>query len=321
MDQHILPFTIDVEMRMYHNKSFPLGAIKANIDNYNIWLCNKLITCVWRNGCVLDSVDNDIWGTRDGLTFSQDMWVSPQIFLASGFDLIKFIKYMLKNDNYITGGYDEYYIPNKKAFDNFHFSHDYILFGYDDNQRIFKSAAYIKDRTYDYYDISYDDYYNAVTKNQINKTGLNFKKINTRYEPKINIELIISDLENYCCINNSVSDSNTDIYGIKAFISFSNYILTCEENLDLRFSRGYKEHHFIMFKRFQILKDLNYIKDEQLVRDYEKIYLKTEITHNLFIKYNLTMEKVLLEKISEIILSLVPIESELIKRIIENIKY
>ena len=27
----ILPFCVDVEMRMYHNKAFPLGIIKANI--------------------------------------------------------------------------------------------------------------------------------------------------------------------------------------------------------------------------------------------------------------------------------------------------
>lgn len=320
MKQHILPFTIDVEMRMYHNKSFPLGVIKANIDNYNIWLCNKLITCVWRNGCVLDSVDNDIWGTREGLTFSQDMWVSPQMFLASGLNLIEFIKYMLSDDNYITGGYDEYYIPNKIAFDNFHFSHDYILFGYDDNKRIFKSAAYLKDGTYNYYDIAYSDYYNAVTKNQISKTGLNFKKINTQYEPILNIDKIISDLEDYCGINNSVTNSNNDIYGLEALVSFSEYVLNRKGKLDARLSRGYAEHHFIMFKRCQILKKLNYIKDEQLVKDYEKIYLKTKTIHSLFIKYNITTEDILLERIAKLILSLVPIEHELIKRIIEAIK-
>lgn len=31
----VLPFELDVEMRMYHNKSFPLGIIKANIDEYD----------------------------------------------------------------------------------------------------------------------------------------------------------------------------------------------------------------------------------------------------------------------------------------------
>lgn len=45
MNSCILPFTIDVEMRGYHNRAFPLGVIKANISDYDIWLCNKLINC------------------------------------------------------------------------------------------------------------------------------------------------------------------------------------------------------------------------------------------------------------------------------------
>lgn len=31
MGKCLLPFTIDVEMRAYHNRSFPMGIIKANI--------------------------------------------------------------------------------------------------------------------------------------------------------------------------------------------------------------------------------------------------------------------------------------------------
>lgn len=42
MGKVLLPFELDVEMRMYHNKSFPLGIIKANINDYDIWLCKKL---------------------------------------------------------------------------------------------------------------------------------------------------------------------------------------------------------------------------------------------------------------------------------------
>ena len=45
----VLPFDIDVEMRAYHNKSFPLGIIKSNLSDYRVWLCNKLVNCVYRN--------------------------------------------------------------------------------------------------------------------------------------------------------------------------------------------------------------------------------------------------------------------------------
>ena len=44
MKRCILPFSVDVEMRTFQNKAFPLGAFKANMPDYDIWLCNKLIT-------------------------------------------------------------------------------------------------------------------------------------------------------------------------------------------------------------------------------------------------------------------------------------
>mgnify|MGYP003379219240 FL=1 len=51
MGKVLLPFKLDVEMRMYHNKSFSLGIIKANINDYDIWLCNKLINGLQKPYC------------------------------------------------------------------------------------------------------------------------------------------------------------------------------------------------------------------------------------------------------------------------------
>lgn len=47
MNRYILPFTIDVELRTYHNTAFPLGAIKATIKDYEIWLCSNYINCIY----------------------------------------------------------------------------------------------------------------------------------------------------------------------------------------------------------------------------------------------------------------------------------
>ena len=83
-------------MRMYHNKSFPLGAIKANLVDYDVWVSNKLINCVLGKTKVLDIIEEDIWSTRDGLSFSQGMWMKPSAFAINGFDLIEFNKNMIQ---------------------------------------------------------------------------------------------------------------------------------------------------------------------------------------------------------------------------------
>lgn len=58
-------------------------------------------------------MEDDIWSVQDGLTFSQGLWMSPPIFASKGFDLIELNKNMLSNGNYITGTYDQFYIPQK----------------------------------------------------------------------------------------------------------------------------------------------------------------------------------------------------------------
>lgn len=93
----VLPFEIDVEMRVYQNKTFPFGIIRANLENYYIWLCGKLINCVrWGSGA-FDSFDEDLWSVRDGLTFSQNIYSTPQSMSYNGFDIISFNKSMLQN--------------------------------------------------------------------------------------------------------------------------------------------------------------------------------------------------------------------------------
>ena len=315
----VLPFEIDVEMRAYHNKSFPLGAIKANIKDYDIWMANKLINCVWRKGGVLDSVDTDIWSSKDGLTFVQNMWVSPKMFCITGLELLEFVRNMLRECNYVTGGYDEFYIPNKSAYKKYHFNHDYILLGFDNEKQIFKSAAYVEDGRYKCYDITYSDYYDAVTKNESIRSSLNFYKINIQYNPKLDIEKIIDTLKCYCVVNDMKTNQNIDIYGIDAWEMFADYVKNCRGGLDVRFGRLYMEHHLIMFKRFQTLEKFDYIKNKQLIKRYEQIYLKTQAVHFLFLKYNITKDKSLLEKISKTILTLVPIERNLINGIIQTI--
>lgn len=72
MGKCLLPFTIDVEMRAYHNRSFPMGIIKANIADYDVWLCNKLINCVcYGSDYILNTFENDIWSEKEGLTHTE----------------------------------------------------------------------------------------------------------------------------------------------------------------------------------------------------------------------------------------------------------
>lgn len=84
-----LPFTLDVPSIAYHNRAFPLGVMKANIRNFDEWLCNKLIDCQYDcNEEKYNLFDSDIWDSNQNLTQTQSFHITPEIFNCSSFDVI-----------------------------------------------------------------------------------------------------------------------------------------------------------------------------------------------------------------------------------------
>lgn len=321
MKKCVLPFNVDVEMRAYHNKSFPLGIIKSNISDYRIWLCNKLINCIYRNSGAFDSFEEDIWSVRDGLTFPQNIYIAPKTIAYSGFDLIEFNKTMIDDECYITGAYNEFYIPEKKHYQKNDFNHDYVIFGYDDDRKVFKSAAYIRDKTYSFFDISYETYYKSVVNNKVDKTSVNYYRINRDYVPKINTQVVKTKLENYLLSRRDSNGSpSNEVYGINAWNILAEYVLCANEKLDLRFGRIYMEHRGIMMNRIQMLYDLSYITDENLVNEYKNnVYEKAQGIHNMFIKFNLVKDRDALQLISKDILEINHMERKIIEELVKQL--
>lgn len=317
MEKISLPFTLDVEMKMYHNKSFPLGIIKANIKDYDSWLCNKLINCICRPNYSFDCIEEDIWSMGDGLTFFQGMRLTPETFSVNGFNLIEFNKSMLSKGFYITGTYNEFYIPQKMPYKKADFNHDYVLFGYDDEKKVFKSAAYLDNEIYSYFEIGYENYYYGVTKNIAVKSSLQFYYVDKNYLSKIDICSIKNKLHSYLYSN---QDDHGNFYGIAAWDKLSEYVLENDE-LDPRYSRAYMEHRLCMLKRIYKLQESSYIYDEVLGKEYmNDVYTKAQCIHNMFLKYNLTRNKNLLLRISNLIKEINKKEFILIEKMLKSIK-
>ena len=100
----MLPFVLDVPSISYHNKAFPLGVMKANLKNFDCWICNKLIQCVYEPVHIRYNLFNeDIWSNRENITTTQSFHVSPDIFQYSSFDILGIVKDMLNHGYYVGG--------------------------------------------------------------------------------------------------------------------------------------------------------------------------------------------------------------------------
>lgn len=291
MDKYILPFTTDVEILAYQNKAFPLGIIKANVSEYDIWLCNKFVNCILKINGEFNSYDKDLWSFKDGLTTEQKIEVHPDAYAYRGLDLLLFNKEMINNGSYIIGQYNEFFIKGKKSYKKHNFDHDYIIFGYDDKEGVFKSAGYLKDGHYTLFNIEYEAYYNSIIQNVRDPLGIYYYQVNKEYLPEIKIEVIKEELENYLYSRVDGQGTKTRAYfGMRVWDKLIEYVMTIgEKKLDYKFSRHCMEHRGIMYKRIKILYELGYLNDGWLVEEYyQHVYLKTQTVHYLFMKFNLS---------------------------------
>ncbi len=310
----ILPFTLNVEMKTYQNKAFPLGAVKPNIEDYNVWLCNKLINCVWLKKEELDSIGKDLWDSKGGLTTHQSINMLSKSLAYRGIDIVDFNRNMLSEGNYITGFYNEFFIPQKQAYKKTDFFHDYIIFGYDDSKKTFHSAAYLKDTEYMCFDIPYENYYESIINVPSCVCEINYYKFKTSYKAKFDKSLIMKQIKKYYQHCEHKITGSHNVFGIDAWIKLAQHISDNYDNIDIRYVRIFMEHHYVMLNRIITFQNI-YEKDcTQLIKDYQNICKQTEIIYFLSIKYRITKKNEILTKILEYIALIVCNERVIMER-------
>lgn len=320
MSERTLPFALDVPCIAYHNLAFPLGIMKANISNFDEWLCNKLIDCKYENNYGRYNLfDSDIWEYAKGVTQTQSFHITPDLFNCNAFDIIGIIRYMIDHGNYIMGLLNEKYLPMKKAYGKYDFVHDFLIYGYDDNNRVFRSAGYTSRGHYELYDMSYDDYLQSMKGFCFSRFAIYFHKIATDHTAKLDVSSIKSKIEKYL---NSTDDSDgKDLYGIGVWSKLARSIRDeIDRGIDIRFTRSFMEHKSLMSHRLNYLTDKGIIADEAIFRRYsESVVTPANKVYLLSMKYNMTNREELRNNISERILQIADAEKDILTETISSL--
>lgn len=337
-DVIIHPFELNVMSKAYQHQAFPMGIIQAHIKNYELWLCNKYINCMcflknnektfyfqdyfwerndeglseftinFKSDILESNVRNNISdGFQDYLCDRDNdaltgltMNFEPKILEYNALDIISQNKSMISHGYYVTGKYNEFYIPQKYPYQKHNFVHNYIILGYDDRSKTFKSAGYLENKKYSFFDIRYNDFLESIKKTRESWLKITYVRVNDDYTPKIDIDTIKNRLENYL---NSVSDeydaNQNGIFGVSVWKEFVKYISTNESHLDLRASRCYLEHKSIMQLRMKLLYEHGYFNDIHLLNSYKNVVKNAQLVHTLFLKYNMCKNKRILDGICE----------------------
>ena len=158
--KRILPFNVEPLIKTYGSIGNYLGILTAQgYDTTNI-LINHYV---------------DIYYAKGKVEFTQRDYVREEKFIRKELtftidNFLKVIKEALNSGQYVELIIDEAFVNNEQIHREKSFCHDWLIYGYDDEQKVFKSVGYYGDeklpRIYGSIDIDYEDLQNGALRAQ-----------------------------------------------------------------------------------------------------------------------------------------------------------
>lgn len=329
----------------YVYESYMLGIMEANGNDYKEWMLSNYIQL---------NCHDDIYSDRDVFfAFYGDIGLySPYLKVQKlswsylrtlGVNFISLFKKSIELGCYLYFKLDEFYVPNRGAFGKFHYIHDNLILGYDDE--CFILLGYNFKGFCEKSRIKYDQLVNALESiiTDINTEQWEDKMYILQYhnaDYHFNIDLIKESLYDYIhsinrmdkCkrFSNPLSDT---VYGLATYdkvIEYLNYLLDGYDSfdggalnegiahIDNRIFRIIMEHKNLMLERIGFLSS-TIDNLEGIFEDYKQNQRIAEITHYLAVKYQLTADKKALHKIMNNIEVIKNRDSELLGELYEKI--
>lgn len=245
-------------------------------------------------------------------------------------NIYDYIRANINNEQYMEFWLNEYYLPDLKAYQNYQFMHESLVYGYDDRDHSIYLVAIQGGKPVDM-KVSYQDFVNAFEHNiGGNDTiySLEYNPTNDPYE--LDFIHILWCLEDYLYGRNSTDDYNHLMPRERGVFGLSLYqeILENDINkeaflLDRRIAYLLSEHKKCMYERISMLCKLNIYSEEQskyLLGLAETIYNDSVKVLSLVLKNGLSSKQGIQDKIWNYLIQLRDNE-QLCYKYITNLAY
>ena len=324
MNRIVLPIEEKPAICCYHNMAFPLsiiqGCSKSIGKDCTSWMIGKYLNCVYFTnspgndyGICID----DWWGWEEGVLIHQCMDFLPELIKSLNATPLDIVKHMIKNGCYVSGGFNEKYIPGKSAFGKYDYHHDYLIYGYDDYESVLYSIGYLSQRKYVPFKIKYVDFSCAIDDNLQPKKSFEIWKYNSEYEFSINIPRIRTCFTDYYNSTTSYGKREKALYGFEANEKLKEYIqkfaiASNRRRIDDRYTRAFMEHKRMVLLCVKTIHEFTGIP----IEPFNMIYEKSCSIFNLSLKFNVSKDKNELERICRLFDEIETMERKAINNLI-----
>ncbi|WP_054749921.1 hypothetical protein [Ruminiclostridium josui] len=255
----------------------------------------------------------------------------------SNTNIIDFIVSSIDMGYYVTTYLDEFYIPDREAYQKRHFRYDNMIFGYDLSRKILKIIGYTDKYAYNESCISFSEFessYNHSVERRNDVILLRPKDENS-YLPSfdfdiVNVKNLLEDFllsrntsERLRIINNPTKNV---IFGMSVYREIiNNFKSVLEEDkkeCNMIALHVLWEHKKTMVSRIEYLIDNNYInRDSNLLESYSQLRNKALSFRNMIIKFNINKNRRLVEMVIAGLEKMVETEKKLVTDLLDKLAH
>lgn len=311
----ILPYHKSPYYQFLQYRAFPLCILQTKDIDLTGLLCSMMMSCLATQDYYFDLADDDNWFQRRKVLIKKD--IETHNYLEDETMTISYIKEQIAQDCYVKGSWDEFFIPEKNAYKEIHFVHDYFIVGFDDDSQVFYSIGYTKRNLFQIFVIPYHCFYKSLLSVWQDHKELYYLftvKYNTENKAEFSWACTSDEIYNYIKnINVSKYGTVETTYGLDVWNRLAQYVMSVEKEIFLRNTRFYMEHKTVMQMRLEYLFKHGYIT-EDICEDFQSIKVHSEEVHLLSFKFNLKPAEGQLKKISNLITGDIRKEYEILER-------
>lgn len=231
---------------------------------------------------------------------------------------------MLNQGFYFYGVINEFYVPYRIATKKKYFLHDFLVSGYDIEQKSFIIYGYGEHKIYQRTMISFDDFEKGIESVHSGEELMCFFKTKKNVTYDFDLKRVYNNILDYLYSRNITCNAeakgDNTVYGISVYTRLYNELKGDKQYLDLRWFRILWEHKKCMRERIALLKKHGIRIAKEIEEGYSHIVDNHEILFRIAMKYTTTKDIKLLDTICNNLLNNKRDEEELLRVIVAELK-
>ncbi|MDP4095032.1 MAG: hypothetical protein Q8920_16945 [Bacillota bacterium] len=262
--------------------------------------------------------------------------LNRRILQFNKIDLELFIINSIDEGYYFHSYFDEFFIPNRLAFQNQHFVHDFMITGYDLEKREYTILGFTKGRVFETCNVTFSDFYKAYNSTECLERGnyweyqvkLLRKTEDIKYE--FDMHNVYDLLQDYLFSRDSSqrlrlyrNPESINIYGMEVYTYLRKYLgllIKKEVARDLRPLYIFYEHKKCMAMRIKYMIENKFIQNTpEMMNTFVNIENSASLLYKLQIKHQFNNNPEMLQQIIERLYKLEDVEKQVMELTLEAI--